>query len=314
MADFLFLGQYFRNMELLKRLVEIHAPSGSEGPMKDFILSYVSTESSNWKVKPQIIKDGIQDCLILIFGKPRTAVFAHMDSIGFTVAYNNAVVKIGGPDTSGNWLLIGEDKKGKIEGSLLNDDEDLKIQFNRKIDRGTTLTFKPDFVETENFIQSPYMDNRLGVWNALKLCETLENGAVVFSCWEEHKGGAVPYLARILYDEYQVSRALISDITWITEGVTEGDGVAISMRDVGIPRRSFINEIIDLAEKSKVPFQLEVESAGGSDGTALQMSSYPFDWCFIGAAENNVHSPLEKVHKKDIESMQKLYEFLMKEL
>ena len=86
------------------------------------------------------------------------------------------------------------------------------------------------------------------------------------------------------------------------------------MRDSGIPRRSYINKIVDLATKSKIPFQLEVESAGGSDGNALQRSPYPFDWCFIGAPEDNVHSPDEKVHKKDIKSMVEMYQYLMKAL
>ena len=51
-----------------------------------------------------------------------------------------------------------------------------------------------------------------------------------------------------------------------------------------------------------------------SDGRELQLSPYPWDWCFIGAAEENVHTPFEKVHKKDIEGMVKLYQVLMKEL
>ena len=40
----------------------------------------------------------------------------------------------------------------------------------------------------------------------------------------------------------------------------------------------------------------------------------PWDWCFVGAPEDNVHSPNEKVHKKDIESMVELYSILMKNL
>ena len=31
-------------------------------------------------------------------------------------------------------------------------------------------------------------------------------------------------------------QALISDITWVTEGVTHGKGCAISLRDSGVPR------------------------------------------------------------------------------
>ena len=71
---------------------------------------------------------------------------------------------------------------------------------------------------------------------------------------------------------------------------------------------------VKLADESGIPYQIEVESAGGSDGNQLQKSTYPFDWCFIGAPEDFVHSPDEKVHKKDIKSMVELYSYLMKHL
>jgi putative aminopeptidase FrvX len=69
-----------------------------------------------------------------------------------------------------------------------------------------------------------------------------------------------------------------------------------------------------MAKESGVKYQIEVEYAGGSDGNQLQKSPYPFDWCFIGAPEDNVHSPDEKVHKEDIRNMVLLYKFLMKHL
>jgi putative aminopeptidase FrvX len=158
------------------------------------------------------------------------------------------------------------------------------------------------------------MDNRLGVWNALELCKTLENGAIVFSCWEEHGGGSVPYLTKFLYEKYRIRQALISDITWVTEGVPAGKGVVISLRDSGLPRRSFVEKIIASARQSGIPFQLEVEGSGGSDGTELQKQPYPIDWCFIGAPEDHVHTPDEIVHKRDIEAMVELYRWLMEKL
>ena len=188
------------------------------------------------------------------------------------------------------------------------------IDFKREIDRGTSLTFKMNFKETDNYVQSCYLDNRLGVWNALKVAENLENGIIVFSCWEEHGGGSVGFLTNFIHTKYNISQALISDITWVTEGVKPGEGVAISLRDSGIPRKKFVNKIIDLAKKNNISYQLEVESSGGSDGNEIQKSPFPVDWCFIGAAEQNVHSPKEKVHKDDIKSMVKIYEMLMKEL
>ena len=303
-------------MELLKTLCHIEAPSGSELKMTDFVLDYIKANQNNWKVKPQLYYgDGFQDCVVMVFGKPTTAIFAHLDSIGYTVKYNNEVIKIGGPTTKEGIVLVGQDSQGRIEEKLQHkeDEEGNKILYigGREVERGTTLTFKANYRETEDFVQCCYMDNRLGVWNALKVAENLENGIVCFSTWEEHGGGSVGYLAKFIYEKYGVKQALISDITWVTEGVKHAEGVAISIRDSGIPRRSYIDRIISLAKKSKVPFQLEVESAGGSDGNALQRSPYPFDWCFIGAPEDFVHTPDEKVHKLDIESMTKMYDYLM---
>ena len=303
-------------MDLLKTLCSIHAPSGNEGALKDFILEYINANQKNWKVKPAIFSgEYFQDCIVLIFGKPRTAVFAHMDNIGFTVRYGKQLVKIGSPRTENGYILTGEDSQGKIECILRkSEDGDLTYDFFREIDRGTNLSFKSIWREDDNTVQSCYMDNRLGVWTALRLCETITDGAIVFSCWEEHGGGSVPFLTKFLWENYQIRQALIADITWVTEGVFPGKGVAISMRDTGLPRRSFVEKIIHMARESGIPFQLEVESAGGSDGTEIQKQPYPIDWIFIGAPEEFVHSPGEKVDKSDVKSMVEIYCFLIKRL
>ncbi len=306
-------------LETLKQLTAIRAASSDEGPMKEFLLDYIRKESSQWKCVPEIIEGhGFQDCLILVFGKPRTAIYAHMDSIGFSVGYDKELIKVGGPRIIDGTQLVGADSQGEIETEIMviEDDEHTSVQyvFDREIDRGTLLTFKPNFRETNEYVQSPYMDNRLGVWNALKVAEILENGAIVFSTYEEHGGNSVAFCAKYLIDNYGVYQALISDITWVTSGVKHGGGVAVSMRDSGLPRRSYLNRIVELSKASGIPFQLEVESSGGSDGGMLQKSDLPIDWCFIGAPEDNVHTPDEKVFKKDIDSMVALYRYLMEKL
>jgi putative aminopeptidase FrvX len=303
------------SLQLLEKLCSIHAPSGNEMAMTRFLLEYINKNMQQWKVQPEIFSgEGFQNCIVLIFGEPETAVFAHIDSIGFTVRYDNHLVKIGSPYLQVGTLLTGHDSKGAIEGKLKMEKDLLAIDFEREIDRGTDLVFKADFRDGKDYVQCCYLDNRLGVYNALLLAETLRDGAIVFSCWEEHGGGSVGYLAKFLYEKYNIKQALISDITWVTDGVHSGEGVAISMRDSGIPRRSYVNKIIDIAQKNKVKFQLEVEGAGGSDGNELQRSPFPFDWCFVGAPEENVHSADEKVHKADIENMLVLYQHLLREL
>jgi putative aminopeptidase FrvX len=305
------------DIDLLKRLTEVRSASSDEAPMKEFLLNYIAENSPSWKHQPEVIHGReFQDCVLLVFGKPRTAIYAHIDSIGFSVGYEKELIRVGGPRSIDGIQLVGSDSRGEIETELMvieNEDGTYQLEYvyDRVIDRGTLLTFKPNFRETDEYIQSPYMDNRLGVWNALKVAETLENGAIVFSTYEEHGGNSVGFCANYLLTRYSIYQALISDITWVTSGVLHGAGVAISMRDSGLPRRSYLNRIIELAKKSSVAFQLEVESAGGSDGTMLQKSDLPIDWCFIGAPEDFVHTPDEKVFKYDIECMVQLYQYLM---
>jgi len=306
-----------KQFTLLRQLCQVKAPSGNEGPMKEFIIQYVHKQSRKWKVQPEIISgDVFQDCLMLKFGNPRTALFAHIDSIGFTVGYNNELIRIGGPVTEDGIGLLGADSLGEIACVLHNDVENgqVRAQYHREIERGTELVFKPHWRETDEYIQCCYLDNRLGVWIALLLAETLEDGLLVFSTYEEHGGGSVGFLTRYMVEQLRIYQALICDVTWVTEGIQHGNGVVISMRDRGIPRRKYLDKIIGLARESGVPFQLEVESAGSSDGGYIQQSPYPVDWCFIGAPEDHVHSPDEIVHKKDIESMLQLYQFLLKRL
>jgi putative aminopeptidase FrvX len=303
-------------MKLLKQLCQVQAPSGNEIEMKNFLLQYINKEKKNWKVLPEIFHgDELQDCIVLKFGKPRTAIFAHIDSIGFTVRYFNQLLPIGSPDAEIGTALVGRDSKGEIECELdFDKDNHAFYKFARQIDRGTELTYKINFRDSKSYVQSPYLDNRLGVYNALKVAEKLKDGVIVFSCWEEHGGGSVPYLAKFIYEKWKIKQALISDITWASDGVEPGKGVAISMRDRNLPRKSFVNKIIDIAKKRKVDFQLEVEGMGSSDGRELQVSPYPFDWCFVGAPEQDPHTPNEKVHKHDIKTMIDLYGFLMKDL
>lgn len=303
------------NLSLLKTMCAIHAPSGNEIALKEFLLRYITKESKKWKHKPKIIHGkGFQDNIILIFGKPRTAIFAHMDSIGFTVRYGKQLVKIGGPRIEKGYELVGSDSKGACEATLNVVKDSLEYKAKRNFDTGTELVFKANWRENKDYAQCCYMDNRLGIFNALKVAETLKDGAIVFSTWEEHGGGSVSYLQKYLAKNYKISQALISDISWISDGVLPGKGPVISMRDSLIPRRSYINKIIALAQKYKIPFQLEVEGSGGSDAKELQMAEYPWDWCFIGAGEQFVHTPNEKVHKKDIEAMIQLYKMLMSHL
>jgi len=303
-------------LDLLKDLLAVHAPSGEEFRMKSFLLEYIGAHAHEWETVPVVLQDEtlFHDALVLVFGTPRTLIFAHTDSIGFTVRYQDQLVPIGSPKAETGYVLSGKDKLGPIECTLRMEDDLPFFDFPRAVQRGTSLVFRPNFRLSEEFIQSPYLDNRLGVFVALQVAQTLKDGAIVFSTFEEHGGGSVPFILDHLCRQYPIRQALIADITWVTDGVSHGEGVVISMRDRNIPRRKFIDKIVALADKSGIPYQLEVEGSGSSDGREVQLSHHPVDWCFIGAPEDHVHSPDEKVHLSDLQAMIDMYIFLMNEL
>ena len=102
-------------MKLLKNLCEINAPSGNEKPLRDFIINYIKTNQNFWQNPPQLIYgDEFMDCLIVKFGQPKVAIFAHMDSVGFTVRYGNQLIPIGQPDIASGYKLVGQDGLGPI--------------------------------------------------------------------------------------------------------------------------------------------------------------------------------------------------------
>src|ERR1700751_2966548 len=145
-----------QDFNLLKEMCAIHAPSGNEVAMKNFLLGYIKKECKSWLAKPKIYAgEDFQDCIILVFGKPRTAIFAHMDSIGFTVRYEKQLVKIGGPRTP-NGIDLVDDKGRNATLHVIKEKsgyEKLEYKSATKFTTGTELTFKPDWRETKDFVQ-----------------------------------------------------------------------------------------------------------------------------------------------------------------
>ena len=292
------------DFELLQNLCAIPGTSGDELAIRDFLLQYIGDQKHNWKTQPEIwAGEGFQDNIVLVFGKPTIGFYAHIDTVGFTVRYDNYVIPIGGIDAKTGDCLVFEKEGKTLETKLIYEEEKdlIMVDAHLPIIPGTALSYQPDFEIIDSYIKSPYLDDRLGVYSLLELAKTADNIAIVFTTYEEHGGGAAGYLARLLFEKYQVSKAIVADVTWITTGVHFGKGPVISLRDSRIPRKVFVDEIRKIAKHAGIPFQLEVEAQGGSDGREIQHLPYPIDWCFVGPPSENAHSSIEIVHQKDAE-------------
>lgn len=290
------------DFKLLETLCQIPATSGDEGDIKLFIVDFVNQFSSSWHTVPKIIEgEGFQDNLMLVFGQPKIAFYSHMDSVGFTTRYQNQLITIGSPEAVNGDLLVGIDRLGPIECSIKIDKNNTVFHdFNRSIDPGTCLTYKSNFKTKGETITTCYLDNRLGIFTLLQLAKELEHGVLVFSTYEEHGGGSVGYLSKNLYNTYNITKSLIVDVTWVTDGIQLGHGPVVSLRDMYIPRKKFVDEIINHIDESSLVYQKEVEGSGGSDGSEIQRSSLPIDWCFIGIPINNPHASKEEANIFDI--------------
>jgi putative aminopeptidase FrvX len=303
--------------ELLCKLLSILTPSGDESRMRDFLIAWFEENRSRFKSAPTLYYgDDYGDSLAVVFGKPRTAVYAHIDTVGFQVRYGKELIEIGSPDPLAGAILVDpftlREYKLVNQGGIKHptfeyDGEDI-------LPPGTPLLYKPAWKATNTTWQAPYLDDRLGILNCLLLAFEIQDGILAFTTHEEHGGGSSGNMARIFYEKYKVRQSLISDVTWTSEGIVHGSGAVISIRDCNIPRRSYINRIIELIRQAGTPYQLEVEAFGSSDGGELGRIPYPIDWCFIGAPVSHMHSPKEIVHIQDFASINACYKILLASL
>tara|TARA_Y100000817_G_C16860618_1_gene545640 strand:- start:3037 stop:4023 length:987 start_codon:yes stop_codon:yes gene_type:complete len=305
---------------LLKELTKIHAPSAEEDRIINYIVDYTNKNKHKWAVKPKIFHGGIyRNNVVLVFGKPRVAVFSHIDSVGFMVGHKNTLTRIGGPNYKNGFKLQGFDNGGKVTATLRckgkkSRKQKLTYTSRRPIEMGTNLTYVYNWRETPTTVQVCSQDDRMGTFVALKLAETLKNGALVFTMAEETGGGDIEFLAKILYEKYKITKALISDIIPTENGITLGGGAIVSYRDRNIPRRSYVEHVLNLVRKMPYKFQIEVGSKGGNDGANLITAPAPFDWCQIGVPVKFYHSPNEKTNKADALATLNIYKALMKKL
>jgi putative aminopeptidase FrvX len=305
------------DLDLLSQLTRIQATCGQEEELNEFILNYLHTHQHRFAAKPHIFTGfGLMNAIVLVFGKPNVAVFAHMDSVGYTVRYDNKLIPIGSPVSKHETPLKGKCNGKWVSMKLVADpmEELLCVDYQQPIEPGTVLTFDSPFTFTESHITSCYLDNRIGVYLALKLAETTENGIIAFTCCEEHGGGSVPKVARFINMNYGVSQALVADVTWASEAVFVGNGPVVSLRDYRIPRKSYTDRIRKILESKSISYQVEVEGEGSSDGAELQSSVYGFDWCFVGLPVNNMHSANETAAISDLLALQTVYRALINEL
>ncbi len=297
------------SLDLLWELLKQDSPAGDEGTLADWLETWLARDA------PDAAVERLGDCVLATRGaKPAVAVFAHLDTTGWTLGYDKRLVRVGGPDgrpgdairparqpDTGNTLARRKDGSWKVDG---------------KTDAapGSRWVYAAFPEVSGDKITGPYLDNRAGVWAALHTLTRCPEIAVAFTVQEETGGQGAQIAARRLYETRGITQALIADLTWDTKHIKRGHGVAVSLRDGSLPRQRYLDRVLALADESGIPFQREVESSGGSDGAGIDRSGVPMDWVFIGAPEKSPHTARERIQVSDLQSMAAMLVHLVNKL
>ena len=299
-----YLSDY--SLDLLWKLVGQDSPSGDEGPLADWLEAWLKC------TVPDAAVEHLGDSLLVTRGiNPSVAVFAHLDTTGWTLGYDKQLIRIGGPDGKAGDPIRPVGQPGAGNTLARRKDGSWKVQGKTEAKLGSRWVYAAAPELSGDQIAGPYLDNRAGVWAALNALTRCPEIAVAFTVQEETRGIGAQVCARRLFETHGIRQALIADLTWDTKHVKRGQGVAISLRDSSLPRQRFLDRILALAETSEIPFQREVESSGGSDGAGIDRSGVWVDWVFVGAPEKAPHTARERTHVGDLQGMAALLVYLV---
>ncbi len=295
------------NHDLLRTLMTTEASAGDEDRLALFLLEWLADNARGVSCRR------VGNTVVAMRGRPRVAVFAHIDSVGFTLDFDHTLIPIGGPDPEDGTPLRttvgGTTWRGILRAA--GGARRPRYRLEGEGPPGSAWIYDTEPALDEQTLRGAYLDNRVGVLTGLHLLERLEDVCVAFTAAEEISGRGALDAARWLYEETAIRQALIADITWATESVIAGKGPALSLRDAFIPRTAWFRRLRELAESSGTPFQIEIQSSGSSDGGMLERSGFGFDWLFVGAPEHGYHSAHEELQTQDAVGMLRLFEFLV---
>jgi putative aminopeptidase FrvX len=169
---------------------------------------------------------------------------------------------------------------------------------------GDFICFEPRYREYENgFIKSRFMDNKAGCFVLFELARYIKEKGLktpvelFFSNYEEvGHGGAGGYSP-------SVQELLVIDMGVLGDACTGKETTcSICVKDSSGPYDyNFRKRLVEIAEKKKISYSLDVYPFYGSDGSAALRAGNDFKVALIGPGVAASHG-VERTHKKGIEA------------
>ncbi len=316
---------------VLQTLVETPGPSGSEHVIREKIKEEIQGHAD------EVYTDALGNLIArkgaLKEGGKRIMISAHVDEIGLMVTHvdDNGFARflpIGGinPLTClGGRVLFMNGTQGVIGMERLEKDEHPELpkyfidtgatsKADSKVGVGDVCGFERPLLDLGKRVVAKSMDDRVAAAIAVEALKEVKPGVnelyFVFSVQEEVGiRGAVTAAYGV---DPEVGLAV--DVTrtgdtpmGVKMEVALGNGPAIKVRDssfIADPR--VVKWMVNEAKAQKLPYQMEVLEAGGTDGMAMQRTRAGVPAGCLSIPCRYIHSPSEMVDRDDVENSVKL--------
>lgn len=312
---------------VIKQLTEAFGPSGYEtevtGLIKTMVEEYVDEIKTDVLGNLFAIKKGSQGGRTIMFA-------AHTDEIGIVVTHidDKGFLRFGNVGGVGISTLVGNrvrfaggavgaiyQEKGSwkeltIDKLYIDIGAENKEEALQKVKLGEFGIFHREFEDLGDRLIAKSMDDRVGcavLIDALKKIRNPKNTLYFVFTSQEEVGLRG---ARTAAYGLEPDLGIALDVTLTGDmpearrmEVSLGKGAAIKVKDSSLITHPKVKDLlVNLAEENKIPYQMEVLEAGGTDAGAIHVTKAGVPSGAISIPTRYVHSPSEMVDIRDVKA------------
>ena len=173
------------------------------------------------------------------------------------------------------------------------------------------------FLGSKEYLSGKGLDDRIGCYVLIQLAKKTKNLKkniyYVFTVQEEIGLYGAQTSAGTIDPDWGIAIDVTNTLdAMVPKSYELGKGPCITAMDSDMIASSCINNnLIAIAKKKNLPFQMKVEEGGTTDATRIRLAKGGIPATTVGVAIRNLHSTISIAHMKDIEScITLLHEFL----
>ena len=186
-----------------------------------------------------------------------------------------------------------------------------KEEVSKQVRIGDPVTLIQPFQEIGHVVTGKSLDNRVASWvaiNALRKVGKKSRYDIYYAATVQEEVGCRGAGTSAFGIEPDVGIAIDTTLACDTPGIDKtdaitelGKGVAIKVMDSGsISHRGLLDEFVAVAEKKKIPHQLEILPLGGTDASTMQRAGIGRRTITLSIPTRYVHTVTEAAHKADL--------------